>query len=305
MTADHLCIIPQKKRSIIAALENSKITETGTISIPYASKNIRVQGSMFAALYSGFNRGSKKLAVFDKSGRQLSQKRPLKFESIIGKGDAAYLGGEKLAFIDLKDSALTVNEIELAEKFKSIGGMLVRNNDLFLIDNNAPSTYVLKYNISEPSAPRHIGTNKLKNNGTNEHIIKGDISENWLVLFSSTADKSGTCQHISIVGKEENWINYSILNFYAGKESLWRKWFGKGSRHDAFYKVCDICVIRNKLLILKENGLFLVDLSEKTDGQNIAQINNNENAYDRFLKINSENCIIHNEKKYELMQFSV
>jgi len=62
----------------------------------------------------------------------------------------------------------------------------------------------------------------------------------------------------------------------------------------------DICIIGEKLLILRENGLFYINLTNAFNKNNILQITNNENNYNRLLKLNNTCCIILDEEKYEL-----
>jgi hypothetical protein len=295
-------IIPQKNISIIAELENSVINKIGKIDVPYSSKNIFLKNHLIVSLCFG---SKPKLKVFDEFGNQLLKKSEYKFESINYKENTVYLGGqyrnkeeELFSFVDLTDINFAMNEVELPVKSikgKSIDDILVRNNILFLVDNIVYPKFIFEYDISIPNNPKHIGRHELENNGTYEHIIKGDISENWLMLFSSTVGRGGAYQHITLIGKEENQRNNSLT--FCVEKGL----FGESDNSKTYYRVLDTCIIKDKLIILKEKGLFFIDLVNTVSEKNLVQIDNNEKEYNKIIKINTENCIILNEEKYELL----
>jgi hypothetical protein len=192
-----------------------------------------------------------------------------------------------------------MNEIDLPIKTiegKSIDDILIRNKTLFLVDNIVFPKYIFKYDTSIPNNPKHTGTYELENNGTYEHIIKGDINDNWIVLFSSTDGRDGAYQHISIIGKEEKWKEQNVLTFCVEKSH-----FSKSYHLRTFTRVLDICIIKDVLLILKEDGLYFINLINKITEGNIIQINDNKDKYDKLLKINNECCIILNGEKYKLL----
>lgn len=138
----------------------------------------------------------------------------------------------------------------------------------------------------------------------NEHIIKGSINKNWIILFSSTIGMGGAFQHISIIGKEKNWKEHKGLTFRVtrGIGRSVRK--NNADTDKVFYKVLDTIIIKDTLLILKENGLFSIDVSNEVTEKNLTQINNNEMKYNKLLKPDEENYILLNEEKYELAPFS-
>jgi hypothetical protein len=311
--ANEKFIIPQKNISIIAELENGLIEEVGKINVPYASRSIFLKNRLIVSLCFGSKPKSRRLKIFDEFGNQLLKKSEYKFESINFKDNTVYLGGqykskesELFSFIDLTGVGLNINEIELpikSIKGKSIDDILIRNNTLYLVDNIVFPKYIFKYDISIANNPKHIGTYELNCNGTYEHIIKGDINENWIMIFSSTVGRGGAFQHISIIGNEENWQEYNSLTFCVEK-SFDHGLFGKDENDmdKVSYRVLDTCIIRDKLLILKRNGLFAINLSNKVTEKDLLQINNNETNYNKLIKINEENYIILNEEKYELLK---
>jgi hypothetical protein len=306
MMANDKIIIPQNNFSIIAEYEGNLIKETGKIDIPYSSKSVFLKNRLIVSLCFGLNPKSRRLRIFDEYGNQLLRKTDYKFSSINFKDNVVYLGGqyknqrdELFSYIDLNDVVFKMNEVDLPIKTikgKSIDDILIRNKTLFLVDNIVYPKYIFKYDASIPNHLKHIGTYELENNGTYEHIIKGDINDNWIILFSSTVGMGGAYQHISIIGKEEKWKEQNALTFCVEKAH-----FSESYHLRTFTRVLDICIIKDVLLILKEDGLYFINLINKITEGNIIQINDNKDKYDKLLKINNECCIILNGEKYKLL----
>ena len=300
---DKKFIIPLRKASIIAELENNIIKETGRIDVPYTSKSIFSYNRLFVSICFGSKNKSKRLKIFNEYGNQLLRKNEYKFESINFKDNTVYLGGqynknkrELFTYIDLSDVNFEMNEVILPIKSiegKSIDDILIRNNILYLVDNIVYPKFIFKYDINIPNNPKYIGNHKLEENGTYEHIIKGDISENWIILFSFTVGMGGVYQHISIIGQDENFKKNIVLTFCV-EDKIFSENIG-----NKYNRVLDTCLINNKLMVLKENGLFSLDLENE---KNMLQINSNEEKYLKFLKINEDNYIIQNEEKFELIE---
>ena len=301
MSESNKFIIPQKNFGIIAECNNNIIKETGKIDIPYSSKSVFLKNRLIVSICFGSKPKSKRLKVFDEHGKQLSKRTEYKFESINFKENTVYLGGqyrnkekELFSYIDFTDIGFDTREVEIPVKTvmgKTIDDILIRGDILYLVDNVVYPKYIFKYDISAANNPRHIETCKLENNGTYENIIKGDINENWIVLFSSSVGRCGAKQHISIIGKEEQWNKQNCLTFLTGKSY---------SDSHEFSRVLDICVIQGKLLILKENSLCFIDLENRIAEENITQINDNNEKYNKILKVDNDCCILLNEEKYEL-----
>ncbi len=302
-------IIPQDSSSIIAQFENNSIKEVGKIDIPYPSKSVFLENLLFVSLCFGEEAKDRKLIISDEHGKKIFEKTEYKFDSINFKGNVVYLGGqyekenELFSFIDLTKLDSIINKIFLPikkMKGKSIDDILIRDNALYLVDNLVFPKYILKYDITTPNKPKHKKTSELQNNGSYEHIIKGDISENWVVLFSSSWGRFGDYAHLSIVGKDENWKRENSLGFYYG--------WGRGE-FDAlpgvdrdFYKVLDICLIDDTLLVLKEDALYSIKLTDKIAKEKLIQIEKNREEFKKLMKIEGGYYLLINRDKYKLLK---
>jgi hypothetical protein len=296
-------IIPQKKYGIIAEFENNKIKEIGKIDVPYSSKSVFLKNRLFVSLCFGKMPKSRRLKIFDEHGNQLLRKAEYKYESINFRDNIIYLGGQyrnkrndMFSFIDLNNIDFKVNEIDIPIKTiegKSIDDILIRNNLLLLVDNIVFPKYIFKYDISISNNPKIIGVHELENNGTYEHIIKGDINDNWIILFSSSVNHGVSFQHISIIEKNEDWNKQKCLSFCIDAVGGWRK-------VDSMV-VFDICLIDDNLYILKEDGLYCINLQNKILEKNVRLINKNNEKHDRILKISDEHCLLLNNEEYKLL----
>jgi hypothetical protein len=173
---EKLFVIPQKKMSLICEYSHDRITEIGKIDVPYTSKTVFTHNEMFVSLCFGSNRNSSRLKIFDKTGKQLIRKKEYKFYSLSTKNNVVYLGGryiknkgELFSYIDLNTISFDMTGVDLPIKSipgKSIDDVLIRGNDLFLVDNIVYPKYIFHYDISTPDNPDHTSTRKLENNGT-------------------------------------------------------------------------------------------------------------------------------------------
>ena len=299
-------IIPQKNYGIIAEFENNRIKETGKINIPYTSKSVFLENRLIVSLCPDG------LRIFDEYGKQLLSKDfPQKFTSINCKGNVVYLGGqydnknnELAAYFDLTNINFNMNDINIPispAEGKSIDDILIRNNALFLVDNIIFPKYLFEYDIGIPNNPTYRRTVELKNNGTYEHIIKGDINNNWIILLSSSAGMSGSYRHISIIGKNGEWNESLFFSLQSEKNTELIIQQTRSRWIEISIPILDIGVINNNLLILSEDGLYSIDLTRNITNENITKIRDNKNKYEKLLKINNQFFILLNEEKYELL----
>jgi hypothetical protein len=124
-------------------------------------------------------------------------------------------------------------------KGKSIDDLLVRGNELILVDDIMFPKYIFTYDITEPSNPKHLATEKLPNNGTYEHIKKSDAGGDTVVLLSSTAGECGAGQFISTLkdGKRSFTLSSGMGDWNEEKQ------------YDP--PIIDICLAGNMLYILQ------------------------------------------------------
>jgi hypothetical protein len=139
---------------------------------------------------------------------------------------------------------------------KSIDDILIRNNSLILVDNILYPKYLFEYDITTPDAPKHLATEELPNNGTYEHIIKGDINDDYMVLFSSSVGRDGAFQHLSLFGKQNIQLTYQVE---AGI---------KQSDKETETHIVDIALIDDCLYILRKDRLEYLNLTDEIKGEN-------------------------------------
>jgi hypothetical protein len=297
-------IIPQKNRSLIAEYENGAVTITGKIDLPYASKSVFLANRLFVSICLGEKPKHHRLKIFDEHGTQLFKDTDYKFQCVKGKGNTVYLGGqyrkgksELFSYLDLSGVDFTVKELELPVKStegKSIDDILIRGDTLFLVDNLIYPKYIFTCDISDPNNPRHTGTEDLPNNGTYEHIRKGDINDNWTALFSSSVGMDGAYRHVTLSAAGQPWDKSRALTFFVEKV------FHDEREYKPRYFIHDICLLQDRLLILGKSALYALDLTKEITLENLAPVDPNEAAYHKLLKINDERCLLVSEKQYRL-----
>ncbi len=214
----NLFVIPQKAQSIIATIENDQILNLGPIDIPYVSKTVYCQEH---GIFVSINFKEKALKMYRENGDYIGFNNQFKFSCIAIKDDVVYLGGaykkkknglgELCSLLDLSEVDFKFKQINLpivAVKNKAIDDIVIVGDKLILLDNIVFPKYIFEYNISNPRAPKHLNTIDLPDNGTYEHIVKGDGNEKWLGIKSSTVGSFGCAQHLTILGETSIKIEY-------------------------------------------------------------------------------------------------
>ena len=298
-----LFIIPQSTNSVIAKVVNGEISIVGSVDVPYKSKNIFTENNLIVSLCYDM----KELRIFDIQGKLIFSMGSGSFSAIAGKKNTAYLGGigyslgsdqncEMFSIIDLENMIFEQKEIDLPIKVvdgKSIDDILIIENKLILVDNIIYPKYLIEYDISVPNSPEHFKTIKLPNHGTYEHIYKGDINKDWLVLFSTTVGEMGRSHIISVKGKTDGHIS----TYRPHKVNIYL------AHNYEKYSYMDICLIDNKLFILRDDGLGFIDLNNKIDNSEFKEIKTNIIAKS-LIKTSNNDLIAINENSYELIKLS-
>ena len=195
------------------------------------------------------------------------------------------------SIIDMEGSKVSLKEIEIPIKIvkgKSIDDILIDGNNLILVDNVITPKFLLEYDITNPNNPVHKSTILLNEHGTNEHITKGDISNNWTILLSSTISREASSSHIIVRGKSNGVL--SLTNFHDSNSYF----------HDSFI---DICLIDNLLYITRTKGLYYIDLNKRISNRKIKAIKN-YSIYqpDRLIKTPCNKLIVLHEHRYALQK---
>jgi hypothetical protein len=216
----NLFVIPQKTQSIIAIIENDKIVNIGPIDIPYVSKTVYCQEH---GIFVSINFKEKALKMYRENGEYIGFNNQFNFSSIAIKGDVVYLGGaykkkknglgELCSLLDLSQVDFKFKQINLpivALKNKAIDDIVIVGSKLILLDNIVFPKYVFEFDISNPRVPIHTNTINLPDNGTYEHIVKGDGNEKWLGIKSSTVGGFGQAQHLNFLGERKVQFDYVL-----------------------------------------------------------------------------------------------
>ena len=301
-----LFIIPQLEHSIIAKIENETIVEVGQINISFNSKNIITENKLIVSLCFE----SKSLKIYDILGKLLFKKLGENFKAINYKNNIVYLGGEHnerrrsysingdmFSIINLEESNIKAHSKHVPIKRvdgKSIDDILIHGNDLILVDNMVYPKYLIEYDISSPESPKHTKTITLPNNGTYEHIIKGDINNDWLILYSSTVGMGGSSSHITVSGLTEGHLSVSrSFTYNFDKEKTTSK------QVNLYYY--DIALIDNHLYILRTDGLGYIDLNKAISNDKFKLVKTNISNIEKLIKSPCGNLIAINKNDYELI----
>jgi len=317
-TGTYKFIIPQEKSSIIAKLENNEIHELGYIDIPFLSRSVITENGYIVSICFGSNPDSTRLKIFDINGKQLLCGKEYKYDSIACKKNVVYLGGqynskesELFALINFSNINFSIQEVNLpieTSAGKSIDDILILGDTIFLLDNIAYPKYIFQYDISSPDNPIYISTDVMGINGTYEHIEKGDINDDWMVIFSQCVGRGGISQHISITGKKKATLSFYVYRPGFENKQLVNKVTEKG--------ICDISLLENYLIVLFEDGVKYLNLNRKI-GKNkftklIKLIGNTirdnfagkipYKIENRLLKVFDYYCLLLSRDKYQLLK---
>jgi len=306
---NRLFIIPQLNKSVIAQINNINIQEINQIDIPFNSKSVITENNLIIALCFDL----KALRIFDINGMLIDEKLNFNYKSIACEKNIVYFGGEfnivnlgveynneslifgeTFSLIDFEISNFYLIEIDLPIDLiqgKSIDDILINGNQLVLVDNVQFPKYMIMYDISTPNNPVHTRTDELPNNGTYEHIIKGDINNNWMVLFSSSYGERGSSQYISISGKKE------------GRLSVYRS---RRQEDSGILSLIfnDICLIDNNLFILLNDDLGYIDLNEEISISKFKKIPTKQTDLKRIFKSPDNSLIVISENEFERVELN-
>lgn len=304
-----LVIIPQSNKSIIANIENDTLREIEKIDIPFNSKSIITKNELVVSLCYE----SSSMKIHTLKGDLIFEKENTNYKAINFKENTVYFGGEysnrrlghnsyykgeMFSLLNLDVLDFKTNIIDLPIKTidgKSIDDILVKGNELILVDNVIYPKYLITYDISSPHNPVHVETDSLPNNGTHEHIIKGDINDDWMIIYSSTASSFGSYQHITISGKTHGHLhlNNSFLSSF-DEVRLFKKY--------NLYSYKDIALIKNNLYILRTDGLGFIDLNKNISNRKFKSVKTHLSNISKIIKSHSDKLIAVNESEYELIK---
>ena len=285
-------IIPLNQKSLVCKIENNKIRELGSFAKAIGSKSIIVNDEFICSIDS-------LISVFDIQGNLLKEIQPdFKLTSLNSKNKVVYFGGtnsgEIFAIIDLddKDFKLVHNKLPIDVVYgKAIDDILIMKNKLILVDDIIYPKYLFEYDIIDSKNPKYIETKELDNNGTYEHILKGDLNENWLILLSSTVGMGGASDHIVIEGKTK------------GRISVHRDFYDDIKTEEQDLEgFRDICLIDNILYVLVNSIVYSLDLHKNISKEDMKKVDTQLSSIRKIIHApNNEIIFIDYDNKYEQM----
>jgi hypothetical protein len=318
---NNIVVIPHRDGGHILKIINKEIISCGKINIPYNTKSVISENGLIISLST--NKDSSELYFHDMTGRLIKKIKTNKYKAISIKSNTLYLGGiyenrfdnsfglnkegEIVSIIDLENNDFTLDNIELpieVKKGKAIDDILVFEDKMVLVDNILFPKYMFEYNIINPNKPKLTNTYKLPISGTYEHIVKGDINKDWMILLSSTIGREGGGNYVTIWGKVE-----IILGIFSDMQGNNAKIIEKNNKNDEYkiikiekdFGIKDIAIINENLYLLTTKGLLKIDLLKEISFENATEISAKINNADKILKIN-ENIIIYNIDEFELIK---
>lgn len=299
-------VIPQAAKSVIARIDSGRIIPEGFIDLPFSSRNVITSNGLIVSLRR-HPEGSE-IAVYTRKGELVeSIVTPSLFHALASYSNTAYFGGqsritqkdnmacEAAAYINVAEKPYQLRSIKLPAETKagkSIDDVLIRADSLYLVDNLIFPKYMFVYSLTDPNAPEWFQTVVLENHGTYERISRGDISEKYCVLLSSTAGLAGSGEHISIYGDTEGII--SAFHPRAG--------FCSGLQADSTVFM-DIGLAGNNLFILTNQGIFKLDLKKAIRRDRLLPVTASIKKPERLIKTPNGSLIATAKEGYELIHF--
>lgn len=341
----NLFVIPQKEKSILAKIENGKVVPVNHLEIPYKSISKICENGLIVTLCLK----EKELMVHSPECKLLKKQKVVQFVAMNVKQNIIYLGGknyvETFSLINMANTDAVLENQELPIKKvsgKSIDDVLVFGNRLLLLDNMVYPKFIFEYDITIPEKPVLTKQTGLPNNGTYEHITKGDINDDWMIVFSDTKSRERNTQFINVTGKtsfciskvtvEREDTNYVIdlANFpdygtpKPKKEPLdpvaqkleWAKenaiiregitaamLFDIGMKSDSTekYEYIDLCLVSNKLFLLRSDCFGYVDLNSSNRLPDIVRIPCKHELYDKLIKTSDNTVVLAGKENYEVV----
>jgi hypothetical protein len=290
-------IIPLNQKSLICKIENNEIREIGSFAKTIDSKSIIVNDKFICSIDS-------LISVFDINGNLLKEiNSDFEATCLNSKNKVVYFGGryksnsgEIFAILDLENKDFKLEKINIPIEVgygKAIDDVLIMKNKLLLVDDIVYPKYLLEYDITDSKNPKHIETEELENNGTYEHIVKGDLNENWLILLSSTVGRGGSTDHIVIEGKTKGHIS-DHREFQFDDETDTESQDLEGFN--------DICLIDNMLYVVVDSIVYSLDLNNNISEKDMRKVDSKLNSIRKIIHApNNKVIFIGHDNRYEII----
>lgn len=167
------------------------------------------------------------------------------------------LGENIFGFYDIRSENPKFVSVQVpAEvKQKMFDDLIIDGNTLLAVDNVVWPKWLVLFDISRPKDPKTLKVVELME-GVNEHIEKGVVGNNYLVLFAENSTKGGRRQALQIYSKSENYKPLSEI-------TLWR--WSRQSEEETGQHSTPVMSFMDDILILSGHGkgVGVIDCSSK------------------------------------------
>jgi len=298
---NELIVLPHAPYCVLAEIVSDEVQIIRKLNIPPESKNIIIDNGLIVSIALKHPM----LRIFNQEGKMLYRQKVGNYRCINHKDNVVYLGGshtkfndggEMFGILDLSGADFQVIEKELpitTVPGKSIDDILIYEDSLVLVDNIIFPKFLFEYDISVPSNPVYTNDVVLPNDGTYQHIIKGCMNDDWLILYSCTVGMNGSSQYIKIDGSQSSGQisthNYHHFGFLTDTIVVDGKVIEipeseRYSISGTSYKFNDVFLMGDKLLIARTDGLFELDLCSKICSENMVPVETSMQNVRKFYR---------------------
>lgn len=294
--ASDIAVIPQKDHGLIVKVTDSKIDVVAKIKIPYDSSTKIIKSGKIVTL----DKEKSSLIIHESNGKYIKN-IALPFSSAINvKNNIVYIGGgndsgEMCAYIDMNNNTDEIKYVDLPIKGKygkAVDDVLIIDDRMVLVDDIVFPKYLFEYDISTATEPRLIDTTHLHGR-TYEHVIKGDINKEWMIVLSQATGRWGKGVYITIYGVYPKIISY-VRKFKRNSKI-------KESTPPTI--VLDILLMNDLLYISTNVGLYYIELDkEDISIEDMTLVNTGMERIHKLIKVDDDKIFLVNKNKYELLE---
>ncbi len=292
--ASDITVIPQKDHGLIVNVKDSKVDIVAKIKIPYDSSTKFTKSGKIVTL----DKKKSLLIVHEHDGKYVKN-IALPFSSAINvKNNIVYIGGgndsgEMCAYLDMDNNTDEIKYVDLPIKGKygkAVDDVLIVDDKMVLVDDIIFPKYLFEYDISTETEPRLIDTTRLQGR-TYEHVIKGDINKEWMIVLSRASGRWGDGIYITIYGVYPKVISYERQRRPKKKESV------------PPTIMSDILLMNNILYISTNIGLYYIELDkEDMSIEDMTLVNTRMQRIHKLIKMGNNKIFLVNKDQYELLE---
>jgi hypothetical protein len=299
-------VVPLEEYGVVLEFDGSQSRVISKIDISYNSISTIIDSKKIVTL----DRGNEErrygepadIIVHSLDGELLETFSVPYTEAINSKHNVVYLGGgiesgEMCGYIDFDKSDRTLHYIKLPIEFsiegKAIDDILIRDNQMFLVDNIVFPKYLFEYSIEMELKPKVVDVIELYG-ATYEHVIKGDINSRWMVVLSRAVGDWGEGSFVTIY---EGKIKKNTLDYTQPPPNSQKRTSRKPYAH-----FIDLTIMGNRLFLLTEKGLSCVVLTtESISLQDLIFFKPIIENAEKLFRLDDQHLIVASRNTYEVI----